>query len=92
MEFRPANLPGFVNIIFSKRMADIIAGVDEVGRGALFGPVVAASVILDPKYVAELVALGVKDSKQLKANQRVTLRCKSLESRLLTLWTCSMTL
>ncbi|MGH9814347.1 MAG: ribonuclease HII, partial [Candidatus Acidiferrales bacterium] len=25
-----------------------MAGVDEVGRGALFGPVVAAAVILDP--------------------------------------------
>ena len=28
---------------------DLIAGVDEVGRGPLAGPVVAAAVILDPK-------------------------------------------
>lgn len=27
-----------------------VAGVDEVGRGCLFGPVVAAAVVLDPKY------------------------------------------
>ena len=28
--------------------AQLVAGVDEVGRGSLFGPVVAAAVILDP--------------------------------------------
>ena len=28
--------------------ARLVAGVDEVGRGSLFGPVVAAAVILDP--------------------------------------------
>ena len=28
----------------------LVAGVDEVGRGSLFGPVVAAAVILDPAY------------------------------------------
>ncbi|HEV2728856.1 MAG TPA: ribonuclease HII, partial [Terriglobales bacterium] len=30
--------------------AHLVAGVDEVGRGSLFGPVVAAAVILDPAY------------------------------------------
>ena len=30
----------------------LIAGVDEVGRGALFGPVVAAAVILPPEWFA----------------------------------------
>src|SRR5438046_8552701 len=29
--------------------AGLVAGVDEVGRGSLFGPVVAAAVILNPK-------------------------------------------
>jgi ribonuclease HII len=43
-----------------------VAGVDEVGRGALFGPVVAAAVILDP---ASPLA-GLNDSKQLTATQR----------------------
>jgi ribonuclease HII len=42
------------------------AGVDEVGRGPLAGPVVAAAVILDP---ARPVA-GLKDSKLLTARQR----------------------
>ena len=46
-----------------------IAGVDEVGRGALFGPVVAAAVIL-PKAVAALAQAGLKDSKQLTRDDR----------------------
>jgi ribonuclease HII len=45
----------------------LVAGVDEVGRGALAGPVVAAAVILDPE--APLPA-GLNDSKQLTAKQR----------------------
>ena len=46
-----------------------IAGVDEVGRGALFGPVVAAAVIL-PTRTSSLARLGLKDSKQLTREQR----------------------
>lgn len=47
-----------------------IAGVDEVGRGALFGPVVAAAVILPPAAVTPLLAFGVQDSKQLPPPRR----------------------
>jgi ribonuclease HII len=47
----------------------VIAGVDEVGRGALFGPVVAAAVIL-PVKLATLARMGLKDSKQLTREQR----------------------
>ena len=46
-----------------------IAGVDEVGRGALFGPVVAAAVIL-PEKVGVLSRMGLTDSKQLDRKQR----------------------
>jgi ribonuclease HII len=46
-----------------------IAGVDEVGRGALFGPVVAAAVIL-PERMTALARAGLKDSKQLTREQR----------------------
>jgi ribonuclease HII len=46
-----------------------IAGVDEVGRGALFGPVVAAAVIL-PERMAGLARAGLKDSKQMTREQR----------------------
>jgi ribonuclease HII len=43
-----------------------IAGVDEVGRGALFGPVVAAAVILPPDTRIK----GLRDSKQLEREDR----------------------
>src|SRR4051812_50092319 len=46
--------------------AKLVAGVDEVGRGSLFGPVVAAAVILDPCYRIR----GVRDSKLLLADRR----------------------
>ncbi len=44
-----------------------IAGVDEVGRGCLAGPVVAAACILDP---AKAVPEGLNDSKKLTSAQR----------------------
>jgi ribonuclease HII len=46
--------------------AQYVAGVDEVGRGSLFGPVVAAAVILDPAYRIR----GLRDSKLLPAERR----------------------
>jgi ribonuclease HII len=49
--------------------ARLIAGVDEVGRGSLFGPVVAAAVILDPAYRIR----GLRDSKLLLAERREVL-------------------
>ncbi|HEY9149855.1 MAG: ribonuclease HII [Gammaproteobacteria bacterium] len=47
----------------------LIAGVDEVGRGPLAGPVVAAAVILDP----ERPIAGLADSKQLSEKRREAL-------------------
>ncbi len=49
--------------------AKFVAGVDEVGRGSLFGPVVAAAVILDPTYRIK----GLRDSKLLPADRREVL-------------------
>jgi ribonuclease HII len=46
-----------------------IAGIDEAGRGALFGPVVAAAVILNPKRRI----VGLDDSKQLAPDRRTLL-------------------
>jgi ribonuclease HII len=46
--------------------AVMVAGVDEVGRGSLFGPVVAAAVILDRSYRIR----GLRDSKLLPAERR----------------------
>jgi ribonuclease HII len=53
--------------------ASSIAGVDEVGRGALFGPVVTAAVVLPAETHAELIVAGVKDSKKLSADRRTEL-------------------
>ncbi|MGA7695125.1 MAG: ribonuclease HII [Candidatus Sulfotelmatobacter sp.] len=46
--------------------AAMVAGVDEVGRGSLFGPVVAAAVILDRGYRVR----GLRDSKLLPPERR----------------------
>jgi len=46
-----------------------IAGIDEAGRGALFGPVVAAAVILNPKRRI----VGLDDSKKLPEERRTEL-------------------
>jgi ribonuclease HII len=43
-----------------------VAGVDEVGRGPLAGPVVAAAVILNPESIPD----GLNDSKKLTAKRR----------------------
>lgn len=47
-----------------------VAGVDEVGRGCLFGEVVAAAVILPIDKLESLENLGVTDSKKLSAQRR----------------------
>ena len=48
----------------------LIAGVDEVGKGCLFGPVFAAAVILSKENEIELLNQGLKDSKKLSHRQR----------------------
>jgi ribonuclease HII len=48
------------------RRKGLVAGVDEVGRGPLAGPVLAAAVILDPKRIPK----GLDDSKLLPAEIR----------------------
>lgn len=52
--------------LFAPEQFSRIAGVDEVGRGCLAGPVVAAAVILDPNRPIK----GLRDSKKLSAKKR----------------------
>lgn len=52
--------------LFAPEQFSRIAGVDEVGRGCLAGPVVAAAVILDPNCPIK----GLRDSKKLSAKKR----------------------
>lgn len=48
---------------------DLVAGIDEVGRGPIAGPVVAAAVLLDPTNIPA----GLADSKKLTARRREAL-------------------
>ncbi|MEJ2453963.1 MAG: ribonuclease HII [Candidatus Thiodiazotropha sp.] len=52
--------------MFEALPVEFVAGVDEVGRGPLAGPVVAAAVILDPARPIE----GLADSKKLSEKRR----------------------
>jgi len=63
---------------FSKYRTDVICGVDEAGRGALAGPVLASAVILDPEYHID----GLRDSKKLSAKRRQLLAEKIKTSAL----------
>jgi ribonuclease HII len=70
----PGLLPPAPNISFEKKLWEAginhVAGIDEVGRGALAGPVVAAAVILPPQPSIVEKLDGLKDSKQLTTSQR----------------------
>lgn len=61
-----ANLKRYDNQMRRERDVRLVGGVDEAGRGALAGPVIAAVVVLGP----EAVLTGVNDSKQLSAEER----------------------
>lgn len=57
------------NDLFEGPASGLVAGVDEVGRGPLCGPVITAAVILDP---ARPIA-GLQDSKKLTEKKREAL-------------------
>ena len=50
-----------------------VAGVDEVGRGCLFGPVFAAAVVLESSAAECLLKAGLTDSKKLSPKRRAAL-------------------
>jgi ribonuclease HII len=53
---------------FDRKYSGIVAGIDEAGRGPWAGPVVAASVILDPDKLETLH--GINDSKKINEKKR----------------------
>ena len=57
------------DFLIEAKIGGRIAGVDEVGRGPLSGPVTAAAVVLDPSHIP----FGLDDSKKLNARVRETL-------------------
>jgi ribonuclease HII len=57
------------DLVHEQRLGGRVAGVDEVGRGPLAGPVLAAAVIL-PAMLPERLAALIDDSKRLTAPRR----------------------
>lgn len=70
----------YENLIW-KSGKDMIAGVDEVGRGCLAGPMVVSAVILNPKHLNEdniysselALYTQIRDSKELSSKKRLNL-------------------
>lgn len=60
------------NLLYEKQHQGPVCGVDEVGRGPLAGPVIAAAVILRPDAPADLLS-RLDDSKKLTALRRADL-------------------
>jgi len=81
MYTRTVNLYDFDNQFRSHR-GSLVAGIDEVGRGTLAGPVVAACVILPPTFNDT----SIDDSKRLSAAQREAaariIRCRALAAEI----------
>ncbi|MFX1534553.1 MAG: ribonuclease HII [Promethearchaeota archaeon] len=48
----------------------LIAGIDEAGRGPIFGPLIIAGVTFLKEKIPKLSGYGIKDSKQLSAKKR----------------------
>ena len=71
MKFDPQKL-----IAFENNFSLPIAGIDEVGRGPLAGPVIAAAVILDRINIPE----GINDSKKIPKAKRILLAEKIKEN------------
>lgn len=73
----PALIPAAPDLAFESALwqADCgwIAGLDEAGRGAWAGPVVAGVVVLPPSLEIQQRLSGVRDSKQISPQQRASL-------------------
>ena len=65
-----ADLKEARRLLAGLRKKGIVFGTDEAGRGALAGPVLAASVYLTKEQEDELLALRLRDSKKMNAKRR----------------------
>lgn len=61
------------DLAIERTLAGNVAGVDEVGRGPLAGPVLAAAVILDRQRLPDRFAARIDDSKRLTVSQRAAI-------------------
>jgi ribonuclease HII len=58
------------NLALEEECGGLVCGIDEVGRGPLAGPVVAAAVVLDLDHMPRALRRGIDDSKVLSAEER----------------------
>ncbi|MGE0725696.1 MAG: ribonuclease HII [Alphaproteobacteria bacterium] len=56
-----------------RRIGGLVCGIDEVGRGPLAGPVVAAAVVLDPARLPRRIRAEIDDSKRVPPDRRPVL-------------------
>lgn len=61
------------DLSWEKRIGGLIAGIDEVGRGPLAGPVIAAAVWIDPPSLPQKLVDELDDSKKLSSRKRAML-------------------
>ncbi|MCV3769868.1 MAG: ribonuclease HII, partial [Wolbachia pipientis] len=60
----------YPDFTLENKLAGVVAGVDEVGKGALAGPVISAAVVFTDKNI---IIKGINDSKKLSAKNRQVL-------------------
>src|SRR5712692_1620667 len=58
------------DLVLEEECGGLVCGVDEVGRGPLAGPVVAAAVVLDLAHMPRALRRSIDDSKALSAEER----------------------
>lgn len=58
------------HLAFEKEVGGLVCGIDEVGRGPLAGPVVAAAVVLDLDHMPSELRRSIDDSKLVSAERR----------------------
>ncbi|MEG8098869.1 ribonuclease HII [Candidatus Liberibacter brunswickensis] len=77
----PENPHFELELIMQKQNMFPVAGVDEVGRGAIAGPVVVAAVILNPNNIP----VGINDSKKISHKRREELYGKIMNSSIISI-------
>lgn len=58
------------NMSLERQLGGRVAGIDEVGRGSLAGPVVAAAVVLNPESLPREILAALDDSKKVRPPKR----------------------
>ena len=74
MNYIKTNIINLINQIIMETSSIYEVGVDEVGRGCLFGPVVSAAVVMPIEFSEDdILWKQIKDSKKLSEKKRIML-------------------